>query len=97
MKTTVETLLKLWRDEGFNVEKLKEETDSERTDLVWQLYRVYSDETYVDYGRHAVIRTLCKKNGELIEHEIFNQNQFGNPYEFPCVGSRSWISKVSGG
>jgi len=92
----VDTLIQLWKNEGFQLEKLKEETDPENSNLVWQLYRLYGDDFYDDYGRHAILQCLInKKTNELLNHEIFNVSErLGeNPSDFPCIGNREWIKQ----
>jgi hypothetical protein len=93
---TVKTLITLWEKESFKVELLKEQDDPERKEMKWALFRLYGDDFYDDYGRHAILQVLYREDtNEVINFEIFNvsERMGQNPYDFPCVGSRDWLNE----
>lgn len=78
----VEDLLKLWKDDGFEVIKAGEEKEGSRVrrffgigkgeELTWELFELRSPYFYDDYGRHACLRLLRNSEGKVLQHEIMN-------------------------
>lgn len=71
---TVEHLLHLWEMEKFKVTKIGEEDEPMNKKLGWELWMVTSNTVfYGDYGRHALIRVLFRKeNREIVKDAFFN-------------------------
>ena len=88
--TTVEQLLNMWKEEGFETTKIGEDDEPTNKHMRWELWIVVSDKLYADYGRHAVIRVLLrKKSREVVKDELFNASVRAgqNIYQIPVRGS----------
>ena len=87
---TVEELLHLWELEGFKTTKIGEEDEPMNPKMGWELWTVVSMTFYDDYGRHAVIRVLFRKQTrEIVKDEFFNARvrDGQNLYQIPVRGT----------
>jgi hypothetical protein len=88
--TTVNQLLSLWTNEGFEVVKLGMEVEPANKKLKWELYLLTHPRImFDDYGRHGVLRVLAGVNtNKIIKDELFNASVRAgeNLYQIPVRG-----------